>query len=206
MPRVPDLAEGDTITEVWCDAVTAASTIAPLRVATTAALPTSTLAGREPGAYCYIEDVKRLVYWDGVGWTIATEPVQAYAPAQVGLTIGAGALVGEFQRGFGWCEWSALFTLGAGSAVAATASLAAPIAAASLAALESCSVVFFDTSAAKRFAGGAHPTSTTVILPKALSLGVYVEYFTIGAAIPFAWATGDTLNVSGRYRMTTRYS
>lgn len=209
MARVPDLAEGDTITEVWVDAVTAATTIAPLRVADTAHLPTSTLEGREPGVYVYIEDVKRVVFWDGVGWMIVTEPLQTYAAATTGLTVGAGTMVGEYQRSMGWCDWSFRFTLGAGSAVGSAPTIGMPVAAASTAEQLATTVLVEDLSLDRRFPCCVKPTTSTILRPMGLtapSSWLQDASGSFSASAPIPWATGDSLNMSGRYRMTTRYS
>ena len=154
------------------------------------------------------DTLRRLVH-DGTGWIIMAEPQVTWTPTITGLTVGNGTWDGEYHRNDGWCDFRARFTWGTTSAITARLLLTLPVAAAKSTQQAQFSVGFYDTAGS--FYPGASSLSGNATQFHAdcmNSAGTYTLINAVSATAPFTWGAtaGHTIDVSGRYRMTTRYS
>lgn len=148
-----------------------------------------------------------LTMYDGTGWVIMSEPAQSYTPALTNITAGNGALAGMYHRSDGWCDFHATFTLGSTSAVSGSVTIGLPKATAGIG-FGQLSVGFYDNSAGLSSLGVAYvvsATGTAVSVFAANSNTTYVGISPLASNTPFTWATGDIIDVAGRFRMNTRY-
>lgn len=159
-----------------------------------------------PGRVVYNLTTQRLERYDGTGWIIMGEPVQSYTPTLAGWSIGNGTRVGTYHRSDGWCDFTAVITAGSTTTFAG-ATVGLPIAYATGVEFETCIVGMLDSSAGLRYPGITLPASTTTLTIAAIQVnGTYAgPEVGLSTIIPFTWATGDWITVSGRYRMSTPY-
>ena len=154
-------------------------------------------------------DTNRVLYYDGTGWIILAEPQVAWTPTITGLTVGNGTWDAEYHRSDGHCDFRARFTWGTTSAITARLLLTLPIAAAKPTQQGQFNVGFADIGGSyypgiSSLTGNATQTYVDVINTAA----TYAIMNAVSATAPFTWGAtaGHTIDVSGRYRMTTRYS
>lgn len=154
-------------------------------------------------------DTNRILYYDGTGWIIMAEPQVAWTPTMTGLTVGNGTWDAEYHRSDGWCDFRARFTWGTTSAITARLLLTLPIAQAKSTQQSQFNVGFADIGGSyypgiSSLTGNA--TQTYLDVPN--TAGTYAIMNAVSATVPFTWGAtaGHTIDVSGRYRMTTRYS
>ena len=153
-------------------------------------------------------DTFRSLRHDGTNWIILAEPQVTWTPTITGLTVGNGTWDGEYHRNDGWCDFRARFTFGSTSAVTATLLMTLPIAAAKNSQNNQHAVSFYDTDVVETYPGvaGATGNATQVYLLALNASGTYGRVSNTSATVPMTWAVNDIIDVSGRYRMTTRYS
>jgi hypothetical protein len=154
-------------------------------------------------------DTNRILYYDGTGWTIIAEPQVTWTPTITGLTVGNGSWDGEYHRSDGWCDFRARFTWGSTSAITARLLMTLPVAQAKLTQQSQFNVGFADI-------GGSYYPGTSSLTGNATQ--TYLDVINTGATYaimnaasataPFTWGAtpGHTIDIAGRYRMTTRYS
>jgi len=169
------------------------------------------------GKYIYETDTQRTLLYDGSGWVIMNEPTLTFTPTWAsGVTTTGGTNTGSYHRSDGWLDMTASFTLGAGSAITGNVTLTLPVAAFAGTG-SSFEVTYLNSSASQTYIGVVTSTTTTLTLlatqVEAAAVTVSVYSAALAGSVPFrvgaaaeAWGTGDVISVSGRYRMTTRYS
>lgn len=159
------------------------------------------------GSRIYELDTNRELLYDGTGWVIMSEPAQSYTPSLTNMTLGNGTVAGSYHRSDGWCDFTAAFTLGSTSAVAANAAISIPVAYFDGTEFESLPVFMYDSSVTTRYYGHTYAANPSLIgLVADASAAAHITGAIVSGTVPFTWATGDIIKVSGRYRMTTRYS
>lgn len=167
------------------------------------ALPAS---GSFDGHEYWATDTNRLRRWDGTGWVVMAEPTQSYTPGFPGITLGSGTVVGTSHRSDGWCDFTALFTLGAGSAYGANIACLLPYASAGTR-IGQLHVAFEDAGVAISLGvcDAVAAGSSSVLLYAALTNTTYQNISGTSTTIPFSFGSGDKVHVSGRFQMNTRY-
>ena len=151
-------------------------------------------------------DTNRILYYDGTGWIIMMEPSQTWAsPFAGGLTVGNGAWTGEYHRSDGWIDIRGRFTFGSTSAVTGSITFTMPIAPYDATVTGLCQVNSYDDSAGQLNLGSTSNSGTPTILI-ARTDGTYGSVANTSSTAPWTWATGDRIDILGRYEMTTRYS
>jgi hypothetical protein len=152
-------------------------------------------------------DTERVLYYDGTNWVILAEPQQTWTPTWTNLTIGNATQTGRYKRSDGWCDISLTVTLGSTTTVGTDPQFTLPVATAGMPA-GALSVAALDLSPIARYVGShaaVGAAGTTVDLSILAASGSYAQFAAITASVPFTWATGDVIYVSGRFQMNTRY-
>lgn len=114
----------------------------------------------------------------------------SYAPTVASMSVGNGTLVGAYKEIGKTVYFRIFFTFGTTSAVTPGPTFSLPVAA--LNALSVVSAAFFDSSASTYLPGVGVTYSTTTVGPVATG-------GPLTSTIPFTWATGDTMRLSGFY-------
>jgi hypothetical protein len=182
------------------------SNIGRITVVTSTTRPTG--ANLYAGKYIFESDTGRTLMYDGTGWVIQNEPAQSYTPTWTGVTN--NAVSGTYRRADGFCEFTATITI---NVMTGPVTVSLPITALATPVPSQFETVFVDVSATTAgYFYGVQSASTTVVtlyasvVNAAAAGNTYVFSAPLTNAIPFTWAANDTISVSGRYRMTTRYS
>jgi hypothetical protein len=154
-------------------------------------------------------DTNRILYYDGTGWIILAEPQVTWTPTITGLTVGNGSWDGEYHRSDGWCDFRARFTWGSTSAITARLLMTLPVAAAKVTQQSQFNVGFQDIGGSY-YPGTSSLTgnATQTYLDTINTAATYAIMNAVSATAPFTWGAtpGHTIDIAGRYRMTTRYS
>jgi hypothetical protein len=173
------------------------------------------------GLQIYETDTFRLMFHNGTGWVIVSEPPQTYTPTATNITVGTGGtLQGVFQRSAGYIDLQIYAQLGsAGFSVTANPLFSLPtgspaIQPSSILWLMQGSVVLNDASGSRWYGTTFHSsfnavgctystTGASAISPsgvQAISAGG------ITATAPFTWATSDSVQAWVRFQMAERHS
>lgn len=208
LARVAVAAGATSITNAnITDLRTRAASLGGTQVCTSSTRPSG--ASVYSGLEIWETDTLRLLRHDGTGWIIMAEPQVAWTPTMTGLTVGNGTWDAEYHRNDGWCDFRARFTWGTTSAITARLLLTLPIAQAKSTQQSQFNVGFADIGGSyypgiSSLTGNA--TQTYLDVPN--TAGTYAIMNAVSATVPFTWGAtaGHTIDVSGRYRMTTRYS
>ena len=174
-----------------------------IRVVTSGTRPTG--VDRYVGQRIFESDTGRELLYDGSGWIIMYEPLQAFVPVFLNTTTGNGTKAGVYQRRGGWCDFQAYFVLGTTSAVSGSVQLTLPFAG-SVIRFGQFSVSLTDTSAGQVFTGQSNSDPTNTTIYSAVVSGSNIGVSFLGATSPFTWANGDAIEVSGSYPMSNRYA
>lgn len=155
----------------------------------------------------YETDTDRMLFYDGTGWIILTEPAQTFTPTVTNLTVGNGTWVASYHRSDGWIDLECDFTFGTTSAVAGDLTFQLPVNSANVSP-DLWTITFRDDNTALHYTGQAEYTNTTTgVFVRAIgTAGAYAVGAALGAAVPFTWAVNDRIFIAARYRMTNRYS
>lgn len=171
-------------------------------VCTSATRPTAV-----EGMRIYETDTDRELVYDGSNWIIQSEPATTWTPTWTNVTVGNGTHSSWYHRSDGYVDFHASLTFGSTSAVTGSIQLTLPINAVTGVTTINAYGVFYDSSAANSYPVLFAPASTTTLtLNASTASGTYTNVTVTSSTIPFTWATGDIISVSGRYRMTTRAS
>jgi hypothetical protein len=181
------------------------SDLGRIKVVLSSGRPTGAL--RYTGQRIFESNTGRELMYDGTDWTIMSGPVTTWAPAFAsGVTVGNGTWASAwYHRTDGFCRIHGEFVLGTTTAVTGAVSLNLPVAAAQLA-FDELAVTFFDASAGTTSSGTTGNSPTAPALYAQDIAGTFPVLTNLAVGVPFTWATGDQIHVTGRYRMTTRYS
>lgn len=171
--------------------------------AMTAAWPPAT-AGK--GAHAYTLDTNTMWVCDGAGWVRLSEPLQTFTPTFVGVTLGNGTGTGSYHRSDGWLDLAIQLTFGSTTVLQAGGSyVGLPVPSAGIRQGQ-LACTFVDAGSAN-YPGTTEANGTGALWLYAIgTAAAYAAIANTGPAIPFAMATGDSINVSGRYQMSSRYS
>lgn len=161
------------------------------------------------GMRIYETDTDRELAYDGSNWIIMSEPTQSWTPTFTNTTLGNGTVAGGYKRSDGWIDVTAQFTFGSTSAVTGNVSVSLPIALSTTSGANDAtfSCTMFDSSAGAYYLGRCPILTTTSLGVRAvLASGTYASFADTSSTVPFTWATSDTMQIAGRYRLTTRAS
>jgi hypothetical protein len=143
-------------------------------------------------------EIPPAVKWNQIGsWT-------AYTPALTNLTLGNGTRAGRWTRVGALTVFQAEIVLGSTSVVTGQIGIGPPPQTPlDFVAHGSINADFVDSSALKAYPGIGRitntPTFNRVDLCAVLASGTYAEMPATSASIPFVFATGDQIRVSGWY-------
>jgi hypothetical protein len=153
----------------------------------------------------------RTLQWDGTGWVILAEPINLWTPTITGITIGNGSWNwAEYHRSDGYCDFSARLITGTTTTFAGTRLLfTLPINAARPTQTGQFGVGYYDNGGSW-YPGVASLTGSVsnIYLDCQNSAGTYTIVNAVTGVAPLNWSigSGHAIDVSGRYRMATRYS
>jgi hypothetical protein len=149
----------------------------------------------------YLEDVDRYDSYIGSAWLPVVSPGAwtSYTPTITGLTLGNGSMSAKYALVGKTLFFSVVFALGSTSAVGTSPTFGFP------------SGISPSTGnngplgiGASNSIGGTRYSfwlflSDDVIVPRVLNAsGTYVTHGSITATVPFTWATGNSMLLSGR--------
>lgn len=176
-----------------------------ITVCTSTTRPTGALLYE--GKYIFEANTERTLFWDGTGWVIWSEPAQDHVPTWTNLTVGNGSQTFQYRRSDGWCDYEGRLTFGTTTSVTGLFTLSLPFTAASYISGTMFNGRYLDNSGALYYAAG-FTTTTTVLtfLAWNAAAATSVSWSFTGAGSPFTWAVDDTIGVSGRFPLATRYS
>jgi hypothetical protein len=159
-----------------------------------------------PGFTYYATNTRTLSQYDGTGWTILSEPAQSWAYPFTNGTLGNGTWSGNYKRGDGWLDFEGLWTLGTTSTIPGVPlSITLPANRAETAMIGGMTLHLWDVSIGDVNIGVIGAGNAPVLLATD-SNAVYLRVTNISPTVPFTWANGDHVSISGRYRMASRYS
>lgn len=156
------------------------------------------------GSQSYLTTAKQITLYDGGGWVMMSEPIQAWTfPFAGGVTAGNGVFVGHYHRTDGWCDFWGRFTLGTTSAITGAVTFNLPKAQATNS-YNQFNGSIFDLSAGLAYKMVSSDAGAIQLLAETAG-GTYTTITTLSATVPITFATGDVLAISGRFLMNTRY-
>jgi len=121
----------------------------------------------------------------------------AYTPTLGGFTIGDGVIAGKYNQVGKRVFWEASLTFGSTTAGAsANVTFTLPVTAAATS-NQPVIAEFYDVSATTYYGAVGRYSSTTVATVS--SPGTAGVWTTLSTTVPFTWATGDIIYVSGSY-------
>jgi hypothetical protein len=127
------------------------------------------------------------------GWT-------SFTPSWTNLTVGSGTNVGRKAYAGKTTLLYVSFTFGSGSAVGTDPILTLPDTAVALTASTTIAQVVLNDSGGSAYQGVGVVASTTAMLLRMLATGAaYLTQGQITATVPFTWATGDQILITGFY-------
>lgn len=158
------------------------------------------------GRHIYETDTDRVLFYNGTGWVILAEPLQTFTPSWTGVTVGNATNSGWYKRSDGWCEVAAKFTLGSTSAITGLPVITLPFTAGTGIVAPQFQGLFNDTGTSFYSVIASPASTTTVSLYSVLASGTYAAIATTSSTVPFTWVTGDIIEFSGRFPMSTRHT
>jgi hypothetical protein len=162
----------------------------------TAAIPSPT-----EGIVTYLNDVDRLDIHNGTAFmpAVSTGAWTSYTPTITNLTLGNGSLVAKYAIVGKTLFFSIVFALGSTSAVGTSPTFGFPSGISSSTGNNGP----LGIGASNSIGGTRYPfwlfMSSDVIVPRVLnSSGTYLTHGAITATVPFTWAEGNSMLLSGR--------
>lgn len=152
-------------------------------------------------------DTLRSLEWDGTGWVIMSEPINTdiVTAAFAGFTTGTPAYATTYHRQDGWVDVVSTLTFGGTPGSLAGLTWTPPIA--GILSIGQVNVQMYDASAASWFPGTNNEgTGVAVGLYATAASGTYTFLAATSLTVPFTWTNPDRVIVSGRYRMSSRYT
>jgi hypothetical protein len=124
----------------------------------------------------------------------------AFTPSWTNVTVGDGTNAGVYTHIGKSTAFYASFTFGTTSAVGTDPLLALPATAVSMSASTPIAQVVLNDSGGSTYQGMGIVASTTSLLIRVLvASGTYLTHGQITATVPFTWATGDQILITGFY-------
>jgi hypothetical protein len=152
------------------------------------------------GMISYLEDSKAYESYDGASWVPQVEigSWKTWAPTMTGFANGNGVWDAKYTQIGKTVHFTAFFTAGSTTTFGSGLSISLPIPA--LASSTARLVTGYFAKGTTRHTFSMTASSTTAVTLAALnSAGTYVQTTNITSAIPFTWATGDTIQIAGTY-------
>lgn len=166
---------------------------------------------RYSGQRIFEADTGRELMYDGTGWVIMSEPLQAYNNwAASGITLGNGTKLGSYHRSHGWIDVYLEFVMGTTSAITGEIDVTLPIGISPLtfsAPQGRFACGMWDNGGSEYVGTTSYTgTGTTVRCRAVNTAGTFAVSQSASATVPFTWGVSDTLIVVARYPMLSRYS
>lgn len=184
----------------WANAVVDAINSRYAGIYADAAARDADLTAPTNGMLAYLTTTDQLTLHDGTGWVIQSEPAQTWSNPFTGITGGTPSFTGWYKRSDGLCTFRGRLTL-AGTPSAFAPVLALPIAGETNAIGRNMFLIGLNA------AGGNTPGlidgAGTILAANASS--TYVGATALSTTIPGTWVSGNWIDVTGAYRMNTRY-
>lgn len=160
------------------------------------------------GEWYYDTVANRAYLSDGGGWVIMSEPKQDWntSAAWGGITGGTPSYVGDYHRNDGYCDFRAAIIFGSAPSSISNLTFVLPFTAGYVPA-GALSIMYFDSGIA--YFGGYHGAAlNTAVLGLAVwyTGGTYLSGAGVTSTVPLAFNNADAIEVSGRFRMASRYS
>lgn len=133
----------------------------------------------------------------------AMHHVDSYTPSTTGITLGSGTLVGSYSEVGVWVDFFVSFLLGSGSAITGSVSFTVPVTMEATVGSGQRSIgeTNMQDTGTGNFIGNVPKLSDTTVAARRYDVsGDSIESGNLNSTIPFTWASGDVLNVRGRYR------
>lgn len=122
-----------------------------------------------------------------------------WTPTITGITLGTGSnTVARYNQIGKTILFEVQITLGTGGAVTTSVTFTLPVTASRIN-WQSADVGGFDSSVPATYSLVGLCTSTTIMTVRAPGASANGPLVATGAAVPFTWAVGDILTISGRY-------
>ena len=177
-----------------------------IRVVTSGTRPTG--VDRYVGQRIFESDTGRELMYDGAGWVIMSEPLNAWntSASWTGVTGGSPSYVGDYHRSDGWCDFRAVLQFGASASSISGLAVVLPMAAGYVPA-GALHVMYYDNAGPMLYLGyNGAAIGTTVGLGALDAATSRVKSAGVSSTNPFPFGDGDSIEVSGRFRMASRYS
>lgn len=148
------------------------------------------------GAILSASDLNALGTWDSTTWQVAVE----------GITVGDGTETKLFTRigdgtDVGFIAYYYELLWGVVTSITGTVYLRFPVIATGARQGSNSSVCFFEDGSGADYFGALYRSNTTRGIIRVFeSSGTYVDAVSIAGGVPFTWASGDRIVVSGYYR------
>ena len=127
-----------------------------------------------------------------------------YTPTLTALTLGNGSKVGYYCQIADTTFFRVIVTFGSTTAFTGRVDVSLPTTPTTLSTLDAMNAItqFYDTSAATIVTSptNVYIASTGIAILATIVSGTYPSATDASAAVPFLWATGDTMTVQGSYR------
>ena len=127
-----------------------------------------------------------------------------YTPTLTALTLGNGSKVGYYCQIADTTFFRVIVTFGSTTAFTGRVDVSLPTTPTTLSTLDAMNAItqFYDTSAATLVTSptNVYIASTGIAILATIVSGTYPSSTDASAAVPFLWATGDTITVQGSYR------
>lgn len=153
------------------------------------------------GIISYLENSKSYESYDGTSWVpiINTGEWQTWAPVlSGGFSNGNGVWDAKYTQLGKTVHFSAFFTAGTTTTFGAGLTVTLPVAALSSSTARLVNG-FFAKGTARHPLTVIASSTTAMTLAANNAAGTYVQTTNISSTIPFTWATGDTIQLSGTY-------
>ena len=160
-----------------------------------------------PGEWYYDTVAKRAYISDGGGWIIMSEPKQDWNTSSsfANITGGSPSYVGDYHRSDGYCDFRCSVTFGGTPSSIAGLSVVLPFTPGYVP-FSSFSVIHYDNTGGPFVGYNASSVSSAVGIGLYGAAGSYVNWATLDTTHPFPFGSGDAIEISGRFRMASRYS
>lgn len=158
------------------------------------------------GQTIYETDTDRVMFHNGTGWVILSEPPVTMTPTISGVTLGTGGtLTGTYHRSDGFCDFYFSIVLGTGGTVTGIINVNTPFTASSLRELAcSPSNVYFQDNGTNNFQGILNAANNFTVSIFAMS--ATGAFTTPNTTTPFTWTVSDNIEGYVRFPMAVRHS
>lgn len=163
------------------------------------------------GQVIYETDTDKVLVYNGTAWLYLSTPQTleigasvSFTPAFSSITIGNGTRTGTYVQVNKTVYFQAKVTFGSTTTLAGNTDFTLPIAATGVTTFDIINLtgIFLDSSATGIYVVNHIMIGTTAVrLLTTLTNATYATGTDTAAAVPFTWATGDVISISGNYQV-----